>query len=258
MNTTDLLGIKINITSYQDSIDQIIVWTQEKKSRCVNICNVHSLTSSLWTKKLRTSLKTGDMNTPDGMPLVWMQKWLGTPTAQRTYGPTLMMESMAAFEKSGTSVAFYGGHQDRLNTLIRKIRVKFPKLKIVEAISPPFRPLTTEEHNTYIQRLKSAQPDVLWVGIGCPKQEIWMNENRHNLNCVMIGVGAAFDFHAGAVSQAPSILQNNGLEWAYRLYTEPKRLWKRYLTTNPIFIVYAFARLFIYFTKKSLPTKFTF
>lgn len=255
MNTTSLLGIKVNITSYKKTIDQIIEWSAKKKPYCVNVCNVHSITSSLWTKQLRHSLLHGDLNTPDGMPLVWLQKLLGRTEASRTYGPTLMIKALAEFEKTGTRVGFYGGHSDRLNLLVRKIRLQFPRLKIVTAISPPFRPLTQEEEMHHIDEINKSKADVLWVGIGCPKQEIWMNKHRAHLNCVMVGVGAAFDFHAGAVKQAPATLQKMGLEWAYRLYTEPKRLWKRYLSTNSVFVMYAMIKVSAHFTRKLLPKK---
>ena len=152
------------------------------------------------------------------------------------------MKTLAEANRHGMRIAFYGGHPDRLKILVAAIQRQFPKVKIVEAISPPFRALSAEEDRQFTQRLIDAKPHILWVGLGCPKQEVWMSKHRM-IPGVMVGVGAAFDFHAGAVSQAPHWIQKMGLEWAYRLAMEPRRLFLRYLTTNPTFLFRAALQL---------------
>ena len=168
--------------------------------------------------------------------LVWAQRIFGHRKASRVYGPTLMLETLAEAERRGWRMALYGGHEDRLPVLIEELEHRFPKLRIVSAISPPFRALSEEEDAEIVRRINLAEPDIVWVGLGCPKQERWMYEHRDRIDAVLVGVGAAFDFHAGAVRQAPAFLQRFGLEWAFRLACEPRRLWRRYATTNPIYV----------------------
>ena len=170
------------------------------------------------------------------MPVVWAQRLLGYEGASRVYGPTLMLKTLARAEERGWKVGFYGGHPGRLKTLIARLQDQFPKLQVVFQESPPFRELSEEESKDYVQRINEAQVDVLWVGLGCPKQERWMAEHSSRIDAVLVGVGAAFDFHAGAVAQAPAILQRIGMEWAFRLAKEPRRLFRRYATTNPLFL----------------------
>jgi N-acetylglucosaminyldiphosphoundecaprenol N-acetyl-beta-D-mannosaminyltransferase len=241
--TTRILDIPISNLGYDGVVDQIINWGLAGEHRYVGVCNVHSTTSSAWTPGLREALTEADMNTADGMPLVWMQRFLGHAGASRVYGPTLMLETLKKAVRKNLRIAFYGGHPDRLPVLLEKLQKAFPGLNVVEAISPPFRELTEEEDADYTRRLNEAKPHIIWVGIGCPKQERWMHAHRAKIRGVMVGVGAAFDFHAGVVPQAPAILQKAGLEWAYRLYCEPRRLIKRYLTTNPVFVARALGQL---------------
>ena len=241
--TTRILDIPISNLGYDGVVNRIIKWGIAGERRYVGVCNVHSTTSSAWTPELREALVESDLNTADGMPLVWMQRLLGHSQASRVYGPTLMLETLKKAAPMNLRIAFYGGHPDRLPILLEKLEASYPGLNIVEAISPPFRALTPEEDEDYTRRLNEARPHIIWVGIGCPKQERWMHEHRPRLRGVMVGVGAAFDFHAGVVSQSPAILQKVGLEWAYRLYCEPRRLMKRYLTTNPVFIARAAGQL---------------
>lgn len=244
-NTTDVTGIALNNVNYDSASSQIIDWAKSKQHRYVCICNVHSVTSSSWTPALKLALKSSDMNTADGMPLVWMQKLLGVKDASRVYGPTLMLHTLEKASREKLRVAFYGGHEDRMPKLLEKVRADYPGVQIVESIIPPFRPLSKAEDEQYTERLIEAQPDITLVGIGCPKQEIWMHAHSHRIPGVMMGVGAAFDFHAGAVEQAPAAIQRLGLEWAFRLYREPKRLFRRYLTTNPIFVARAAKQLLL-------------
>lgn len=242
-NTTDVTGIALNDVNYDSASFQIINWARTKQHRYVCICNVHSITSSSWTPTLKQALQKSDMNTADGMPLVWMQKLLGVKDASRVYGPTLMLHTLEKASREKLRVAFYGGHEDRMPKLLEKIRADYPGVHIVATIIPPFRPLSKAEDDHFTARLIAGKPDITLVGIGCPKQEIWMQAHSHRIPGVMMGVGAAFDFHAGAVEQAPAAIQRLGLEWAFRLYREPKRLFRRYLSTNPIFIARAAKQL---------------
>jgi N-acetylglucosaminyldiphosphoundecaprenol N-acetyl-beta-D-mannosaminyltransferase len=240
---SDILDVPVANLDYDGVVDKVIGWTRSNKHRYIGVCNVHSITSSTWDSRLREALRCSDMNTADGMPLVWMQKLLGYGQASRVYGPTLMLKILEKAASRGLRMAFYGGHPDRLSILIHNLTEKFPGINIVEAISPPFRPLNPVEDATYTRMLKDAHPDIIWVGIGCPKQEVWMREHSRKIPGVMIGVGAAFDFHAGAVLQAPWFVQKVGMEWFFRLCCEPRRLFKRYISTNPVFMYKAACQL---------------
>ncbi len=236
---TQVLGVPVCNLDYTGVIDQIGKWIHEGSSRYIGVCPVHSIIDSLFNRDHRRALLNADLNTADGMPVVWMQKLLGHRQASRVYGPTLMLKTLEEAERQGWRVAFYGGRPDRLPKLLDNLKRQFPKLRIVEAISPPMGDISEEEQRRHIESLKKANPYIVWLGLGSPKQEIWMSRHSGRLSAVMIGVGAAFDFHAGAVRQAPSVLQNIGMEWAFRLCCEPRRLLKRYLRANPLFILLA-------------------
>jgi len=238
MNYT-ILETPVCDQNYDQTSDTIISWAKLGCSRAVGVCNVHSVTTSLWDPELKQALLQSDLNTADGMPLVWVQRLMGSRHASRVYGPTLMLYLLAHAQHEKLRVAFYGGHADRLKTLLHNLNQRFPNLEIVEAISPPFGTISEEEQQNLIGKLQAAKPQLIFVGLGCPKQEKWMIRHRESLKAVLVGVGAAFDFHANAVPQAPALLQKAGFEWAYRLYREPRRLIKRYLTTNPVFIAAA-------------------
>jgi N-acetylglucosaminyldiphosphoundecaprenol N-acetyl-beta-D-mannosaminyltransferase len=192
---------------------------------------------------LREALLQSSINVPDGMPLVWAMNLLGESLRTRVYGPELMARACARAARSGERFYLYGGrNQGALVQLALNLRQRYPGIKIVGGYSPPHRPLTDEERTSAIEEINAARPDVVWVGIGVPKQEKWMLDVRPEVEApVLIGVGAAFDFHAGLVPQAPPFMQESGLEWAYRLAHEPRRLWRRYTRYNPRF-VHAFTR----------------
>jgi N-acetylglucosaminyldiphosphoundecaprenol N-acetyl-beta-D-mannosaminyltransferase len=176
---------------------------------------------------------------PDGQPLVWALRLLGHSRATRIYGPDLMAAHCAHAASTDTPIYLYGGRSDEaLELLKRRLRERFPGLRIVGGWSPPFRPLSAEERKRVVAEIDASGAQVVWVGTGQPKQELWMSEMRPLLSApLLVGVGAAFDFHAGIVSQAPAWMQRAGLEWLYRLTREPRRLWRRYLTQNPRFLV---------------------
>jgi len=239
IQATSILGVPVANLDYGRATDKIMAWARKRRNRSVSICNVHSITSSLWTPKLREALLSSDLCTADGAPLVWTQRLMGSRDSRRVYGPTLMLKTLEKLNAEGLSTAFYGGHPDRLKKLVEFVARRYPKIKITAAISPPFRKLTLKEKLLHLDELRAGRPHVTWVGIGCPKQEQWINEHSPLLSSVLIGVGAAFDFHAGAIRQAPPQLQALGLEWAFRLCCEPRRLFWRYLSTNPVFALLA-------------------
>jgi len=186
---------------------------------------------------VRQVLNGADLATPDGMPLVWAMRSFGARAQQRVYGPSLMLALCRQAAEAGHRIFLYGGRPERLEELCQKLRERFPELQIVGSYAPPFRPLTAEEDRAVVQEILASGADLVFVGISSPKQDRWMAEHRTKLpGLVMFGVGAAFDFHAGRVKQAPSWMQRAGLEWLFRLLAEPTRLWKRYLLVTPWFL----------------------
>jgi N-acetylglucosaminyldiphosphoundecaprenol N-acetyl-beta-D-mannosaminyltransferase len=241
--TVDVLGVPLALTDYEEMLEWIdsMVAARERGYLCA--CNVHTVTASGEDEELRTALMASSINVPDGQPLVWAINALGHRLAGRVYGPELMSRATARAAVLGHRLYLYGGrNQGALVQLALNLRRRHPGVKIVGGYSPPHRPLIDEERAAIVREINHAQPDVVWVGIGVPKQEKWMAEMRPVLDApVLVGVGAAFDFHAGLVPQAPNWMQESGLEWVYRLAHEPRRLWKRYVRYNPRFLG-AFAR----------------
>jgi N-acetylglucosaminyldiphosphoundecaprenol N-acetyl-beta-D-mannosaminyltransferase len=180
---------------------------------------------------------------PDGMPLVWIMRAKGKHGQSRVYGPTLMLHVLEAAARGNLPVGFYGSRPEVLNMLIKRVQARYAGLHVAFACSPPFREMSRKEDLAIIEQINQSGVRILFVGLGCPKQEIWMAEHHGKVNAVMIGVGAAFDFHAGLKPQAPAWMQTFGLEWLFRLGTEPRRLWKRYLYHNPRFVFLAAADL---------------
>ncbi|MDH5378245.1 MAG: WecB/TagA/CpsF family glycosyltransferase [Gammaproteobacteria bacterium] len=191
-----------------------------------------------------TILQTADMVLPDGRPIFWAQKLLGFKSAQQVHGPLLTIELLKHAQAQGITVGFYGSTQTVLDELVNKLKKDYQHLKIVCAISPPFRELTTEEDQQFSDQINQSGVQLLFVGLGCPKQERWMFEHKNKINCVMIGVGAAFDFLAGHKKMAPQWMRSLGLEWVFRLASEPRRLWKRYFKHNPRFLFYLGLQVF--------------
>jgi N-acetylglucosaminyldiphosphoundecaprenol N-acetyl-beta-D-mannosaminyltransferase len=241
--TVDVLGVPLALTDYEEMLQWIDSMVAARDRGYLCACNVHTVTASGEDAELRTALMASSINVPDGQPLVWAINALGYRLAGRVYGPELMARATARAAVRGYRLYLYGGrNQGALVQLALNLRRRHPGVKIVGGYSPPHRPLTEEERAALVREINHSQPDVVWVGIGVPKQEKWMAEMRPVLDApVLVGVGAAFDFHAGLVPQAPNWMQESGLEWAYRLAHEPRRLWKRYLRYNPRFLG-AFAR----------------
>lgn len=241
-----VLGVPLALTDY----DEMLGWFDEmiagRNRGYLCACNVHTVMASQEDQELRSALESASINVPDGQPLVWALNALGHSLRERVYGPELMSRACEHAVEAGHRLYLYGGrNQGALVQLALNLRRRYPGVKIVGGYSPPHRPLTPEEEAAVAEEINHSQADVVWVGIGVPKQEKWMARMRPRLEApVLVGVGAAFDFHAGLVPQAPSWIQESGLEWAYRLAQEPRRLWKRYLRYNPLFVA-AFAQQLI-------------
>jgi N-acetylglucosaminyldiphosphoundecaprenol N-acetyl-beta-D-mannosaminyltransferase len=226
----------VHNTSYEAATEQVIQWAKHRQSYYVCVANVHMLMEAWDSLEFAEILQGAALVTPDGMPLVWALRLLGFPDASRVYGPTLTLHLCKVAAEQQIPIGLYGGTEESLQTFSQFLKEQFPDIQIACAISPPFRPLTPEEDETYTQQITNSGARILFVGIGCPRQEFWMAAHQDRIPAVMLGVGAAFDFHSGRVKQAPSFLQNAGLEWAFRFAMEPRRLWKRYVYNNPRFI----------------------
>jgi N-acetylglucosaminyldiphosphoundecaprenol N-acetyl-beta-D-mannosaminyltransferase len=239
-----IIGIHLDSTIYSLATKMILGWSFQHESRIVFAANVHMLMEARDSPGFKSVINSADLVTPDGMPLVWMMRLKGQKDQQRVYGPTLMLHVLEAAAREAVPVGFYGSSPEVLQSLSARLQAQFPNLKIVYSFSPPFREINQEEDGQIIENIHTSGACILFVGLGCPKQENWMAEHRGKINAVMLGVGAAFDFHAGVKSQAPSWMQKIGLEWLYRLVTEPRRLWRRYLYHNPRFVFLAILDLF--------------
>jgi N-acetylglucosaminyldiphosphoundecaprenol N-acetyl-beta-D-mannosaminyltransferase len=238
IDTARVLDVPLALTDYERTLDWIdaAVGTGHRGYICV--AAVHTVVACQDDPALRAAVIGADFTVPDGQPLVWALNALGHGLDDRVYGPELMDRACARAAATGQRMYLYGGRtQGALVELSRRLRLRHPGLKIVGGYAPPFRPLSDDEDDAIARDINASGADVVWVGIGVPKQEKWMARMRDRLHApVLIGVGAAFDFHAGMVPQAPPRLQRLGLEWLYRLAHEPRRLWRRYAVYNPRFI----------------------
>ena len=238
-----ILGTPVSPTSYESAANQMVEWAKKAESRAICIANVHVLMEAYDSREFAKGMDTADLVTPDGMPLVWMLRLKGVKGQTRVYGPTLMLHVLEMAAREKIPVGFYGADDQTLQKLIRRIGERYPELQVAYVFSPPFRPLNQKESVNISQDIIASGARILFVGLGCPKQEKWMAEQQGKIPIVMLGVGAAFDFLAGTKSQAPAWMQAIGLEWFFRLIHEPRRLAKRYLYNNPRFILLALADL---------------
>lgn len=241
-----ILGCFIHAGTWNVLLDRIHTWSVARESRYVCICNVHSVVTARQNRLFRRALFHADMATPDGMPLAWMLRQMGYPAQQRINGPDLMWQYCARAALSSESIFLYGGTQATLDALAQKLRAAFPEITIAGCYSPPFRALSAGEDMQITEQINRSGANIVFVSLGCPKQELWMAEHRGKIHAVMVGVGAAFDYHAGTLQRAPRFMQEHGLEWLHRLYSEPRRLWKRYMVTNSIFIIAASWQLIVH------------
>lgn len=240
----EILNIPIDVISWDEIISCISLWAKERSTRIICICNVHSVITAQNNTEFRASILNSDIATPDGAPLAWVIRKYGHKNQNRINGPDLMWRYCEHIQNKEESIFIYGSSKDSLSLLIKNLLYSFPNIKIAGSFSPPYRQLTTEEDQVITNKINESGASVVWVGLGCPKQEIWMSSHYNKIHAVMIGVGAAFDYHAGTIKRAPIWMQRYGMEWFFRMISEPKRLMRRYIVTNSLFIVGISLQLF--------------
>ncbi len=233
----DILGVNvsaINLDMAEGIVDDFVT---HRKQGYVCVCPVSTIMECVKFKAYREVVNGADVVTPDGMPTVWIGRARGFKDMDRVYGPDLMQRICQTSQSKGYKHYFYGASSEALKALTQRLNRDYPHLQVCGQYSPPFRALSADEKNEIIDEIKRAEPDILWVGLGSPKQDFWMREHRSLLDVpLMIGVGAAFDFLSGNKPQAPKWVQRSGLEWLFRLCCEPRRLWRRYLLGNTVFV----------------------
>ncbi len=235
----NILGVGVSAINMNMAIETIDQWIIKRQRNYVCITGVHGIIESQSDQRLQQIHNQAGLVTPDGMPLVWVSRLRNYRHVQRVYGPDLMSEVCRKSVSRGHCHFLYGGAPGVPERLAKQLRTRFPGIRIVGTYSPPFRNVTPEKDAEAVRRINDSKADIVWIGLSTPKQEYWMAAHLGQLDApVMIGVGAAFDFLAGIKKQAPRWMQRSGLEWFYRLVTEPRRLWRRYLTIVPLFAFY--------------------
>ncbi len=236
LSGSSILGMRVDSSTYPDATRRIIAWALEGCSRYVCIANVHMVMEAFDDPEYQEVVNGADFVTSDGMPLVWALRRKGHPGADRVYGPDLTPLVCAAAAEAGIPVGFFGADPRVREAMVERLLSSYPTLRVAYSHSPPFREPTTAEAVETVDQINGSGARILFVGLGCPKQERWMAQQVGSIDCVMLGVGAAFDFIAGTKRKAPPSLQRLGLEWLFRMATEPRRLWKRYFYNNPRFV----------------------
>lgn len=232
-----VLGVNISVLNLEKAVAIVDGFIRERKKRYVCVAPVSTVVACQDDESYRKIINDADLVTPDGMPLVWLGRIKGLREVKRTYGPDLMRDVCEQGQKQGYRHYFYGGTPEVCRLLESRLKERFPAVNVAGWYAPPFRDDGGMENPEVIRRINDAKPDILWVGLGSPKQDIWMSRHRDRLDVpVMIGIGAAFDFLSGAKKQAPGWMQRSGLEWLFRLFCEPRRLWRRYLVGNTRFV----------------------
>jgi N-acetylglucosaminyldiphosphoundecaprenol N-acetyl-beta-D-mannosaminyltransferase len=234
----DVLGVHVSATTMAKAVDEIGSWVEQRHPTYVCVTGVHGVMECVRDEALREVHNRSGLTTTDGMPLVWSCRAAGVRGTERVYGPDLMTSVLERAAAQGWRSFFYGGAPGVAELLADRLTARYAGLQVVGTYSPPYRPLTPEEEDDCAVMINESGADLVWVGLSTPKQERWMAAMRPRLQApVLFGVGAAFDIHAGLLRQAPPWLQANGLEWAFRLAVEPRRLWRRYLRNNPAFVM---------------------
>ncbi len=240
MNVCNMFGLKFFSGSISGVVQQIAGWISRKEHAYICVTGAHGVVESRRNPLVFRAHAEAALVVPDGMPLVWISRWLGFPKTQRIYGPDLFIASCDEAQKKRWRIYLYGTTQETLTALTMHLHLRFPRLIICGAYAPPFRQLTPEEDKHITERIRTAKPHVVFVGLSTPKQEMWMHAHIHMAHAnVYIGVGAAFDFVAGTRRQAPRWVQRSGFEWLFRLLQEPRRLWYRYTVQNIYFLYLA-------------------
>ena len=230
----NILGVGVSAINMEQALATIDGWVASRAREYVCVCPVHSIMECRRSEEVRRTFNQAGMVTPDGMPLVWVARAMGHHDVGRVYGPDLML---AVLRRERHRHFFYGGGPGVAERLAGAMMTRYPKLEVAGFIEPPFAPLDELCTPAVAQAINAGSADIVWVGMSSPKQDLWMTRMRPLLDApVLIAVGAAFDFHTGRVRQAPAWIQRSGLEWLFRLGTEPRRLWRRYLVDNPWFV----------------------
>jgi len=240
-----VLGLKVDAVQIPDTIDIIEHWiVSGAQGNYIVAANVHMIIEAIQDRSFAVVLERANLVAPDGMPLVWAARQRGFSLARRVYGPDLMLEFIRRTQDRNYRHFFYGGAPGVAERLVANLQSKLA-FNSVGVLSPPFRKLTPEEDAAIVRSINSTKPDIVWVCLGCPKQERWMHEHADSIEAAaMIGVGQAFDIYAGTLGQAPAFMREHGLEWLFRLCIEPRRLWRRYLVYNSKFVFYSFLQHF--------------
>ncbi len=242
-NRLRVVSLLANVVAREEILTEIEVLARGENGGYVCVANVHMVMEAYDNAEFAAQVNAADLVITDGMPLVWMQKLQGAKTAHQFRGNDLMIALLERAAREDLKVGFYGGQPEVIDSIVKKANAEFPALQISYSFSPPFRQLTGEEDAAIISQINGAGTQILFVGLGCPKQEKWMAAHKNKIRAVTVGVGAAFDFYAGNINQSPGWMSKYGLEWLYRLTREPKRLWRRYLILNPRFMFLAAKQL---------------
>lgn len=233
----NVLGVGISAIDLQQAAAEIDRWIAAGERQYVNLCTVHTVMECQNDERLRRIVNTSGLSGADGMPLVWLTRAHGHREAGRVYGPDLMLRLCDRLRRDSRRHFFYGGAPGIADRLARALQARFPGLVVAGTHSPPYRPVDADEDGAVLDAINATRPDVIWVGLGTPKQDFWVARHRPLLTApAIIAAGAAFDFHAGALRQAPPWMRRSGLEWTFRLAQEPRRLAYRYLVYNPLFV----------------------
>jgi N-acetylglucosaminyldiphosphoundecaprenol N-acetyl-beta-D-mannosaminyltransferase len=234
--TTTIVGCEVDSVTWSEALETIRSHAKRRAGAWVSLCNVHSVVTSSSDAALRDAINGSILASPDGMPLVWILRKRGVQDQERISGLDLMLRLCDAMQASEESIYLYGSTQDTLDLLAANLNRDYCELTVAGTMSPPFRDLSDAETQQICDEINASGAGIVFVGLGCPKQEVWMANNSHRINAVLIGVGAAFDYHAGTLKRAPKWARDIGLEWFVRLLSEPRRLFKRYFATNTKFL----------------------
>lgn len=251
LTTQNIIGFPVTCLSFNEQMETILKWAHDRLTKVVCVCNVHMLVEAHWHSELGGVLERADLVTPDGMPIVWMIRQLGFKQQNRVAGLDILFAVCHLSQQQDVSVFFLGSEASILDQMRTKLEEEFPNLKIAGMEPLPFRPLTEEEDEAVIQTINESGAGVVFLSLGCPKQEYWMDQHKGKISAVMIGLGGAFPVYAGIHKRAPGWVREAGLEWLYRFIQEPKRLWRRYYSTIPPFIWLAFKQLFLTYISKA-------
>ncbi len=239
----EVIGFPVAASSFDAQLKIILEWASSRESKVVFVANVHMLMEAYWHPDFSFILKSADLVTPDGMPLVWMMRLMGAREQNRVSGMDLLLSLCKLTPLQNISIFFLGSESKILETIRIKLEHEFPNVKIAGMEPLPFRPLTPAEDKAIIQKIHESGTQLVLVSLGCPKQEYWMHQHKGKIQAVMIGLGGALPVFAGFQKRAPLWMRNSGLEWFYRLIQEPRRLWSRYMNTIPPFIWLALLQL---------------